>query len=159
MSVAFKFRPLSRKANPTLLWPPVKQNLRFPPRENSIPISRNQPTWVFLLSILRRSSTPVMLLLLLGGLPIYGWGVYMQQSWGKTYENLNVLKRKEQTYITRNEHNKYQLTQRAEQHPQGLVRQSPANTIFLQPAPDTSTQLPRAQLPESPTFKVSPIGY
>lgn len=119
-----------------------------------------EPSWlVVLLLTLRRVSTPMMLLLLLGILPIYGWSVGTQQSWGKAFTRLQALRQNERQLLTRHEAQKYEITQTVEQNPTGFQPKGPHTTLFLKPEP---ARLPKAalKLPAPlPTTDVSPIGY
>lgn len=91
-----------------------------------------------LLIQLRRISTPLALGMILGILPLYGWSVYTQVSWGKRYQHLDRLRRDEREYTTVTETLKHDLTQNAMQNPVGLVPQGPSNSTFIpemQPRP------------------------
>ncbi len=91
-----------------------------------------------LLLLLRRISTPMALAMILGILPLYGWSVSTQVSWGKRYQHLDKLRRDEREYKTVTETLKHDLTQNAMQNPVGLVPQGPSNSTFIpemQPRP------------------------
>ena len=63
-----------------------------------------------LLLKLRKVSTPTAVLLTLVILPIYGWSVSTQLSWGKRYQHLEQLRREERHYQAQTETLKYDLT-------------------------------------------------
>jgi hypothetical protein len=88
-----------------------------------------------LLMKLRRVSTPTAVILVLGILPLYGWSVSTQVSWGKRYQHLEQLRRAERDYQAKTETMKHDATQNAMENPKGLVPQSPSNNLFL---PDMS---------------------
>ena len=84
-----------------------------------------------LLLKLRKVSTPTAVILTLVILPIYGWSVSTQLSWGKRYQHLEQLRREERHYQTQTETLKHDLTQNAMQNSAGLVPQGPNNNLFL----------------------------
>ncbi|WP_404787713.1 hypothetical protein [Altericista sp. CCNU0014] len=113
-----------------------------------------------LLIYLRRISTPVALVMILGILPIYGWSVSTQLSWGKRYQHLDKLRRDEREYKTVTETLKYDLTQKAMQNPVGLVPQGPSNSMFIPAMP------PRSRVPAATSVPVqvdpavsAPLAY
>ncbi len=159
MSVAARTQIPFRSVQPVPQHPAFKKGFKQHRSASPISISPKRPIWVSMLLKLRKFSTPIMVLLLLGSLPIYGWSVYIQQSWGKTYRELKQLRREEQELITRNEQHKYDLAQQAEQHSAGLVPQGPNNTLFLKPAPSQSQPHSVGQKIEPPAAKGLPIGY
>jgi hypothetical protein len=105
-----------------------------------------------LLIQLRRISTPVALVMILGILPLYGWSVYTQVSWGKRYQHLDRLRRDEREYKTITETLKHDLTQNAMQNPVGLVPQGPSNTTFI---PEMQLR-PRVPVTTSAPVQVDP---
>ena len=118
------------------------------------------PHWsIVLLLALRKLSTPIMVLLLMGVLPIYGWSVCTQRSWGETFTHLEQLRRDERQLVTRHETRQYEITQTVEQAPAGFEPKGPHNTLFLKPEP-TRAQKPMV-LPSTvlPTADVAPVGY
>jgi hypothetical protein len=88
-----------------------------------------------LLLKLRKISTPTALVMILGILPLYGWSVSTQLSWGKRFQHLDQLRRDERQYQTVTETLKHDLTQDAMQNPSGLVPQGPSNNLFLPEMP------------------------
>ncbi len=84
-----------------------------------------------LLVKLRQCTTPVVLVTVLGILPLYGWSVTTQRSWGQRYENLSKLQRDTQSWLTQNETLKHDISRQAELNPKGYIPQGPANSIFL----------------------------
>jgi hypothetical protein len=113
-----------------------------------------------LLLKLRKVSTPTAVILTLVILPIYGWSVSTQLSWGKRYQHLEQLRREERHYQTQTETLKHDLTQNAMQNSAGLVPQGPSNNLFLPEMPS------RPNLPALPTPAVqinpaasAPLAY
>jgi hypothetical protein len=88
-----------------------------------------------LLLKLRKISTPTALVMILGILPLYGWSVSTQLSWGKRFQHLDQLRRDERQYQTVTETLKHDLTENAMQNPSGLVPQGPSNNLFLPEMP------------------------
>ena len=106
-------------------------HLRLLPQER-------QPRSLRLVNALRQFSTPVAFILVLGVLPIYGWTVLTQRSWGKDYQQLESLRRSENALVQKTETQKHDITEQAEQNPKGLVPQGPSNTLLvplMQPRP------------------------
>jgi hypothetical protein len=71
----------------------------------------------------------------------YGWTVYSQQLWGKSYRRLQNLQRHERQLTITNGVLKSKMAADAEQPNAGLVSPSPAGTIFLQIAPGTTNSV------------------
>lgn len=119
----------------------------------------SQPSsWLKLLMVIQRGSTPITLILGTVLLGVYGWSVYSQRSWSQAYNRLNQLQRDERQLMTANETRKFQVTEQAEMTRNQFVPQAPANTIFLKPAS------PRAPKPtdassQLSTELLSPAGY
>lgn len=101
-----------------------------------------------LLLKLRKASTPTAVILTLVILPIYGWSVSTQVSWGKRYQHLEQLRREERHYQTETETLKHDLTQDAIQNPTGLIPQGPNNNLFLPAMPSR---------PNAPVVVPSPV--
>jgi hypothetical protein len=113
-----------------------------------------------LLMKLRRISTPTALVLVLGILPLYGWSVSTQVSWGKRYQHLDQLRRSEREYQAKTETMKHDVTQDAIQHSTGLVPQGPSNNLFLpvmSPRPNVPVVTPPAVQP-NPAVS-APLAY
>lgn len=99
-----------------------------------------------LVNKLRQLSTPIAFIMVLGVLPIYGWSVLTQRSWGKGYQRVEQLRRDENRLIQDTEVQKHDITEQAELNPKGLVPQGPSNTLLIprsQPRPNTMVQVPQ----------------
>lgn len=119
--------------------------------------SQSTPLWFVLLLTLRKVSTPLVLLLTLSVLPLYGWSVYTQKTWGQTYAQLEQLKRNERNLLLQHETRLHHINENAEKNPAGLTPKGPRNTLFMKPEP---AKLPEAAPAErSSSLKMSPIGY
>jgi hypothetical protein len=115
------------------------------------------PPWLRLMLGLRRVSTPLVVMLTLSLLPLYSWTVHTQKSWGKTYAQLEELKRNERDLLIQNESRQHHITENAEVNPAGLTPKGPHNTLFVKPE---SAKLPQTSLePRHPLIRMSPIGY
>lgn len=119
--------------------------------------TRSSPPWLMLLLALRKVSTPLVVLLTLSVLPLYGWTVHTQKDWGNTYAQLEQLKRNERNLLVQLEGRRYSINENAEKNPAGLTPKGPHNTLFVKPEPAKRPQ-PLADEPLSP-LRMSPIGY
>ncbi len=155
---AVKARPKSPAATPPAIRPfqpnaePAPTQLRLLRQERLSPGLR-------VVNKLRQLSTPVAVIMVLGVLPIYGWSVLTQRSWGTGYQRLEQLRRDENTMIQKTEIQKYDITEQAETNPKGLVPQSPSNTLLIprsQPRPNV------VQVPQRTPFNPDgnpPLAY
>ena len=107
-----------------------------------------------LLLKLRKVSTPTAVMLTLVILPIYGWSVSTQLSWGKRYQHLEQLRREERHYQTQTETLKHDLTQNAMQNSAGLVPQGPNNNLFLPEMPSR----PNVPVVTNPPVQINPAA-
>jgi len=122
--------------------------------------SRQQtPIWLSSLLFLQRSSDVVTFILVATTLTIYSWTVYTQQQWTKEYQKLETLQRHERHLTTTNAVIKDQLAQQAENPATGLVTPTPANTIFLPPAPQRQAQTIPTSIAEAESKATTPLGY
>jgi hypothetical protein len=122
--------------------------------------AQKPPRKLALLLKLRKISTPTAVILTLAALPIYGWSVSTQLSWGKRYQHLEQLRREERHYQTETETLKHDLTQNAMQNPAGLMPQGPNNNLFL-PAMPSRPNVPVVTTPPvqpNPSASV-PLAY
>lgn len=139
-------RPFQPRAEPS------QTQLRLVPQEH-------QPRSLRLVNKLRQLSTPVAIILVLGVLPIYGWSVLTQRSWGKGYQHLEALRRDQNRIVQQTEVQKHDITAQSEQNPKGLMPQGPSNTLLVplsQPRP-TIYQAPQ-QTPFNPDGN-PPLAY
>jgi hypothetical protein len=120
---------------------------------------RPTPIWLSPLLFLQRGSDIVTFVLVAATLTLYAWTVYTQQQWTQEYRKLENLQRDERHLTTTNALIKDQLAQQAEKPATGLVTPTPANTIFLPPAPQRpSSSTPSKTAASEPTGTV-PLGY
>lgn len=122
-------KPVSRTANPS-----SRVSTAMPVPLQLVPAQQPSRKLALLLK-LRKVSTPTAVILTLVILPIYGWSVSTQFSWGKRYQHLEQLRREERHYQTQTETLKHDLTQNAMQNSAGLVPQGPNNNLFLPEMP------------------------
>ncbi|NJK40220.1 MAG: hypothetical protein HC934_00520 [Acaryochloridaceae cyanobacterium SU_2_1] len=115
------------------------------------PLSPQFPDWLILLMALRKISTPVLCLLVLGILPLYAWTANTQRFWGDRYSKLEELERSERQWLTRSEKRKYEISETVEKAPRGFIPKGSQTTIFVEPAS------PRPNKPVPPTSAVSPV--
>jgi hypothetical protein len=128
-----------------------------------MPDRQSHPMWLRSLLRVERASSAAVVLLLGGALTLYGLTVYGEQRWSQEYQKLETLRRGEQQLSAASEVLKHQLAKEAENPETGLAPQKPANTIFLQPIPESRS--PAAPAPNSePALKnrsggETPLGY
>lgn len=125
-----------------------------------LPNHRQLPLWLRSLIGVQRSLSILTGTLSIAVLSVYGQTVYSQQLWSQEYRKLENLQRNERQLTTASEVLKNQIAQQAETSRAGLVPSNPANTIFLQPAPERPAPVAMPIPPEATkpaTF--SPVGY
>lgn len=120
--------------------------------------TKPQPLWLKLLLRLQQGSSIATILLIVGALATYGWTVYLQQQWGKAYDSLEALKKRERQLVSANELLKNQMAEQAENPTTGLLLPDPSNAIFLTPAPRRSEVKPKPS-PSPEDFSNKPLGY
>jgi hypothetical protein len=117
------------------------------------------PVWLSPLLFIQRSSDIVTFILVASTLSLYSWTVYTQQQWSQDYRKLENLQRDERHLTTTNAVIKDQLAQQAEKPATGLVSPSPANTIFLTPAPQRQARTTPSQTASNEPGARNPLGY
>ncbi len=115
--------------------------------------------WVSLLVWLQRSSNVVTLALTAVALITYGWTVYSQERWGRSFEELESLKKQERQLVSTNEVLKNQMAEQAENPRAGLLLPDPSNAIFLTPAPQRPPVKPKPPVPVVESDPIRPLGY
>ncbi len=132
---------------------------KLQPRVASL-VSPPRPLWLTSLIACRHVSTGVACLLGISLLPIYGWSVLNQHSWGQSYRQLEQLQRSERQLLANIEVRKFQVAETVERQPAGLVRQVPENTLFLPPAQAPAKQAGKSKhAPVLPVVPLSPVSY
>ncbi|MEH2193560.1 MAG: hypothetical protein V7K98_13120 [Nostoc sp.] len=131
--------------------------LRLP----TTPNSGTAPLWVLRLYTFHRYSTVLAFLLVASTLAVYGWTVYSQELWGKSYRRLQNLQRHERMLTTTNATLTNKMAKEAEQPATGLVSPTPQGMIFLSPPshspkPASSNITPSSQTQQQ---RLSPLGY
>lgn len=123
------------------------------------PFRPKQSLWLTLLVWLQRGSGVVTLMLVVGALITYGWTVYTQEQWGKQFDKLESLKKKERQLVSANEVLKNQMAEQAERPTAGLLLPDPSNAIFLAPAPQRPAVKPRPVAPGAKPDPIRVLGY
>ncbi len=144
--------PVTRTINTTAVSTPVKP----------LPNRMARPLWLRYLLLGQRLSTPLTLMLIAGVSVIYGWMVYTQQAWSRSYSELEQLQRQERQLLSTDEVLKHQLAEQATQPESGLALPNLDNTLFLPaPAPRPPVNAAPAIAPSTyPSAPVSkPLGY
>lgn len=142
---------------------PQRKRTVLPQREQPLdlmdPRSPQFPNWLILLMVVRKLSTPILMVMVMGVVPLYAWRVNTQRSWGDQYTKLEELQRDQRTWLTRNEERKYEISQNLESNPAGFVPKSSKTTVFFKPAPARPAQPAPHQQTGIPRIDVAPIGY
>jgi hypothetical protein len=112
--------------------------------------AETMPVWILRLHGLQRHTSAVSFLLVLATLIAYGWTVYSQQLWGKSYRRLQDLQRHERQLTITNGVLKSKMATDAEKPNAGLASPSPERTIFLNSTPVTTNSV-------APNLPVNPI--
>ena len=131
--------------------------LRLP----TMPNSGTAPSWLLRLYTFHRYSTVFAFLLVASTLAVYGWTVYSQELWGKSYRRLQNLQRYERMLTTTNATLTNKMAKDAEQPAAGLVSPTPQGMIFLSPPshspkPASSNITPSSEKQQQ---TLSPLGY
>jgi hypothetical protein len=131
--------------------------LNFP----TMPNSGVAPLWLLRLYTFHRYSSVLAFLLVASTLAVYGWTVYSQELWGKSYRRLQNLQLHERLLTTTNATLTNKMAEEAEKSTAGLVSPTPQGMIFLPPAshsPKPASSNTR-QNSETPQQTLSPLGY
>ncbi|MEM9923814.1 MAG: hypothetical protein AAF915_08710 [Cyanobacteria bacterium P01_D01_bin.50] len=97
-----------------------------------MPDGSKVPIWLMRWNSFHRKTSIVTFLLVATTLIVYGWTVYSQHLWSRSYKQLQELQRDERQLTKHDEMLKHKMAQEAEKPRSGLVSPTPANTIFLQ---------------------------
>ncbi|WP_392483004.1 hypothetical protein [Nostoc sp. C110] len=132
----------------------------------TMPNSGAVPLWLLRLYTFHRYSTVLAFLIVASTLAVYGWTVYSQELWSKSYRRLQNLQRHERLLTTTNATLTNRMAKEAEQSTAGLVLPTPQGMIFLSPAPHnpkpaSSNNITPNITPSSETQRqtLSPLGY
>ncbi len=120
---------------------------------STIPVmsaAETMPIWILRLHGLQRHTSVVSFLLVIAMLIAYGWTVYSQQLWGKSYRRLQDLQRHERQLTITNGVLKSKMATDAEKPNAGLFSPNPERTIFLNSTPGTTNSV-------TPNLPVNPI--
>ena len=96
------------------------------------------PLWLMRWNSLHRHTAVITFLLVSSTLVVYGWTVYSQHLWSRSYQKLQDLQRDERQLTKHDEILKNKMAQEAEKPRSGLVSPTPANTIFLEESPPSN---------------------
>jgi hypothetical protein len=129
------------------------------PQVVTLPQPKPMPPWLSILVKVQQGSSILTVLLVASVLIVYGWTVYVQQSWGQAYRRLESLQKQERQLTATNEVLKNQMAQQAEDPKAGLVLPDPSNTIFLSPAPQRPAVQPKTDSPGLDSIPTKPLGY
>ena len=99
-----------------------------------MPNSGGVPLWLLRLYTFHRYSTVLAFLLVASTLAVYGWTVYSQELWSKSYRRLQNLQRHERLLTTTNATLINKMAKDAEESTANLISPTPQGMIFLPPA-------------------------
>lgn len=128
----------------------------------TMPNSGAAPLWLLRLYTFHRYSAVLAFLVVASTLAVYGWTVYSQELWSKSYRRLQNLQRHERLLTTTNATLTNRMAKEAEQPTAGLISPTPQGMIFLSPAPHTPKPASSNNItPSSETQRqtLSPLGY
>lgn len=124
-----------------------------------MPDGTKVPVWLMRWNSIHRHSAAIAFLLVCATLVVYGWTVYSQHLWSASYKNLQELERDERQLTKHDEALKNRMAQEAEKPHSGLVSPTPANTIFLEETPPSSSQQVDKKSLGSPSQPSNAVGY
>lgn len=124
-----------------------------------LPNNRALPLWLRSLMGAQKSLSILTWGLATAVLSVYGQTVYSQQLWSQEYRKLETLQRDERQLTAASELLKNQIAQQAEGSRTGLVPANPANTLFLQPAPQRPAPVAAPAPVVANPASSAPIGY
>lgn len=131
--------------------------------EQEIPVMYNaaatMPSWLLRLCSLQRYTSVLSFLLVVATLIAYGYTVYSQQLWSKSYRKLQDLQRQERQLTITNNALKTKIAAEAENKSAGLTSPSPASQIFLPAALPSKPETPSTVVNTPQTPNSIPIGY
>ncbi|MBV6626545.1 MAG: hypothetical protein KI793_27020 [Rivularia sp. (in: Bacteria)] len=107
-----------------------------------MPDGSKVPVWLMRWNSLHRHSAVITFLLVSATLVVYGWTVYSQHLWSRSYKQLQELQRDERQLTKHDEILKNRMAVEAEQPHSGFVSPTPANTIFLEEETTSSSSQP-----------------
>lgn len=121
--------------------------------------TRSHPVWLKGLVLAQQGSAVLMLLMVGSVLAVYGWTVYVQQTWGRTYQQLETLHEEQRQMTAAIEMLKYQTAQTIDAAGSDLVTPQPDQLIFMTPAEPRSLNEDGPTTPPVAPLSHSPIGY
>jgi hypothetical protein len=121
--------------------PSSNNRLKKHPTHATIDVSV-MPLWLTRLCICQRNTSVATFIFVGLTLLVYGWNVYSQQLWGKSFEKLQNLQRQERQLTATNGVLKNKMATDAEKNNNGLTSITPEGMIFLAPTPSSATPTP-----------------
>lgn len=113
--------------------------------------------WLLRLHNVYRYSSFTAFFLVVASLIVYGWTVYSQELWSKSYSQFKNLQSQEQQLKTTNATLNSKMAQEGEAAGKKLVTPTSQRTIFLPFTPTNSQRSTPNADPKPPTY--SPLGY
>lgn len=139
-------------------------NNKNPESENNkaipvMPDGSKVPVWLMRWNSLHRHTSVITFLLVIATLIAYGWTVYSQHLWSRSYKKLQDLQRDERQLTKHDETLKNRMAQEAEKPHSGLVSPTPANTIFLEETAPSSSKEVDSETLETLEQPLDAVGY
>ncbi|MCJ8279504.1 MAG: hypothetical protein MJK14_06120 [Rivularia sp. ALOHA_DT_140] len=152
-------------SSPSVKVKPQRANKKSSQKRNHkaiplMPDGSKVPTWLMRWNSFHRHTAVITFLLVSTTLIVYGWTVYSQHLWSRSYKELQDLQRDERQLTKHDETLKNKMAQEAQKPHSGLVSPTPANTIFLleENTPSSSRKVDREILETKPQPSHAP-GY
>ncbi|MBE9030544.1 hypothetical protein IQ266_12465 [filamentous cyanobacterium LEGE 11480] len=153
-------RPARNTARRQTATSPQRTIRSFQGKLQPMVLPSNLPSWLRSLMQIQQGVWVGTVVLSTMALGVYGWSVYSQQQWGKTYSQLQRLQRNERQLISGNEMMKNKIAQQVDPKALGLAPQKSNNVIFIKP---DQTQQPTTKPAEAAaadnTPANQPLGY
>ncbi|MEA5597274.1 hypothetical protein [Rivularia sp. UHCC 0363] len=124
-----------------------------------MPDGSKVPVWLMRWNSFHRHTSVASFLLVSATLIVYGWTVYSQHLWGRSYEKLQDLQRDERQLTKHDETLKNQMAQEGEKPHSGLSSPTPANTIFLEETAPARSQSVDKDSEETEPQPSNAVGY
>lgn len=124
-----------------------------------MPDGTKVPVWLMRWNSLHRHTSVITFLLVSATLIVYGWTVYSQHLWSRSYKELQELQRDERQLTKHDETIKNQMAQEAQKPHSGLVSPTPSKIIFVPEAtPSNYQKANQESLPMQPQHN-NAVGY
>jgi hypothetical protein len=125
----------------------------------AMPSQMPVPGWLRLLKKTEKASLVLALGLVTSAVATYGWAVYSQHQWGKSFNHLNTLRRDERQFLKSTELMKNDIARHNDPKQYGLVPRNSDHIVVIPPAPLRPALPTRNTGPDPKAKPITPIGY